>query len=118
MNLSGVFRLRGTFYYPVITLLCLLVGNVHLWAQFETRATDPFPEGGSSIATGDFNHDGNLDVVMIAGVGFSVALGNGDGTFSRPVNYRANVPFSLAVADFNNDGNLDIVVADSIVQLQ
>jgi hypothetical protein len=82
------------------------------WAQFETRATTKFPQGAFSIAVGDFNNDGNLDVVMITGNGFTVALGNGDGTFQKPITTRTELSYSLAVADFNNDGNLDIVVAN------
>jgi len=81
-------------------------------AQFETRATNPFPEGAYCIATGDFNNDGKLDVVMTTGNGFSVALGNGDGTFQKAVTYSTQLSYSLAVADFNGDGNLDIVVAN------
>src|ERR1700693_4502955 len=111
MNLSGSFCRR--------CVLCIMVALLSLagiaapaWGQFETRATNPFPEGAYSIATGDFNHDGKIDVVMTTGNGFSVALGNGDGTFKAAVTYKTELSYSLAVADFNNDGNLDIVVAD------
>jgi hypothetical protein len=83
-----------------------------MWAQFETRATTKFPQGADCIAVGDFNNDGILDVVMTTDNGFSVALGNGDGTFRKPVTARTALSYSLAVADFNNDGNLDIVVAN------
>ncbi len=96
----------------VIGLLCFAGAGAPAWAQFETRATTPFPQGSFSIATGDFNNDGKLDVVMITDAGFSVALGNGDGTFQTPVTYTTQLSYSLAVADFNNDGNLDIVVAN------
>jgi hypothetical protein len=83
-------------------------------AQFETRTMDPTDPyyGAFSIATGDFNHDGKLDVAIINDNGFSVMLGNGDGTFRKAVFYSTQLAYSLAVGDFNNDGNLDIVVAN------
>jgi hypothetical protein len=81
-------------------------------AQFETRALTTFPQGAYSTALGDFNNDGKLDVVMITGNGFSVALGNGDGTFQAPITYKTALSYSLAVGDINNDGNLDIVLAN------
>src|ERR1700683_241381 len=92
--------------------LTLCLPAIPAWAQFETRATTSFPAGAYSIATGDFKHDGKLDVVMITNNGFSVALGKGDGTFQKSVAYATELAYSLTVGDFNNDGNLDIVVAD------
>jgi hypothetical protein len=65
-----------------------------------------------SVATGDFNGDGKLDLVVLDDGGFSVSLGNGDGTFQKATFYSTRLAYSLAVADFNNDGKLDIVVAN------
>jgi len=110
MTLPGSFRFRRAI--SVVAVLCFSAIAAPLWAQFETRATTAFPPGIGTIATGDFNHDGKVDVVMTTGNGFSVALGNGDGTFQSPVTYATQLSYSLAVADFNNDGNLDIVVAN------
>ena len=95
-------------------LLAVVGAAVPTWAQFETRATNKFPSGAFSIAAGDFNNDGKLDVVMITDNGFTVALGNGDGTFQKPVTTETELCYSLAVADFNDDGNLDIVVANLV----
>ena len=111
MNLSGSFCSRRVAS-TVATLLCFLAIGAPAWAQFETRAYDLFPEGAHSIATGDFNHDGALDVVVLTLTGFAMAIGNGDGTFRDPVTYPTKAAYSLAAADFNADGNLDIVVAD------
>jgi hypothetical protein len=98
--------------YIGIAVACVAV--VPAWAQFETRAINPFPSGAFAISTGDFNQDGKLDVVMITEDGFSVALGNGDGTFQKALTYDTQLFYSLAVADVNNDGKPDIVVANLV----
>ncbi len=106
-------------YFPRLicaaAMICCLAGvTLPARAQFETRTMDPTDPyyGAFSIATGDFNHDGKLDVAITADGGFSVLLGNGDGTFKKVAFYSTQLSDSLAVGDFNNDGNLDIVVAN------
>jgi FG-GAP-like repeat/FG-GAP repeat/IPT/TIG domain len=72
-----------------------------------------------SVAAGDFNGDGKLDLA-VANVGGSVGavsilLGNGEGTFQPAVNYDAgSTPDSVAIGDFNGDGKLDLVVANHL----
>ncbi|HEV3278588.1 MAG TPA: FG-GAP-like repeat-containing protein [Terriglobia bacterium] len=69
---------------------------------------------GGSIAVGDFNNDGNVDLA-INGPGsttltFAIYLGNGDGTFQSPIITSSNVyALSIAAADVNNDGKLDVI---------
>jgi hypothetical protein len=67
-----------------------------------------------SVAVGDFNHDGLLDVVTASASGsINEFLGRGDGTFQNRGGFGlGNWLSSLAVGDFNGDGNLDLVVAD------
>jgi hypothetical protein len=65
------------------------------------------------IASGDFNNDSHLDLV-IANSGeenFALLLGDGTGDFSVPILfYVGGDPFAIASGDFNGDGNLDVVV--------
>jgi FG-GAP-like repeat/FG-GAP repeat len=71
--------------------------------------------GPISVATGEFNGDGKVDVVVAnnAGNTISVFLGNGDGTFQAAVDYAVGAnPRSVAVGDFNGDGKLDLVVTN------
>lgn len=84
----------------------------HLLQEAPAYATGANP---ISAAMGDFNGDGNEDVVTanLSGNNVSVLLGNDDGTFRPPVNYATQIaPSSVAVGDFNSDGNLDIVVTN------
>jgi predicted dienelactone hydrolase len=68
-----------------------------------------------SVAVGDFNGDGRLDLALADwdGGALSVMLGNGNGTFQAAVSYNAGADAgSVAVGDFNGDGKLDVVVAN------
>src|SRR5258708_35127731 len=107
MNNSGSFWLRRILCI-LAALFCFRVISPPAWAQFETRAYNAFPEGAYSIATGDFNHDGKLDVVMMVINGFAVALGNGDGTFRKAVTYPTKLARSLAAAEFNKHRGFDM----------
>jgi uncharacterized protein (UPF0548 family) len=78
-----------------------------------------------SVAVGDFNGDGKLDLA-VANSGdnpadvsptrgsLSVLLGNGDGTFQTAVTYSfagTNLT-AIVVGDFNGDGKLDLAVGN------
>jgi hypothetical protein len=74
-----------------------------------------------SIASGDFDGDGKPDLVVVPSLydarGVYVLLGNGDGTFSDPVNYALPAQGgTVTVADLNGDGHLDLVVTPLIVK--
>ena len=69
----------------------------------------------TSIAAADLNRDGNLDVAVSNGGPMSSAvsiwLGNGNGTFREPTDYRTGKrPLVVSFADFNNDRMADLLV--------
>ena len=68
-----------------------------------------------SIDVGDFNSDGQLDIVVtnLGTKGVGILLGYGNGLFSEILTYSTgkNNPVAVATGDFNNDSQLDVVVA-------
>jgi hypothetical protein len=66
------------------------------------------------VFTGDFNHDGNVDVIIDAcplqggTCAESFLLSNGNGMFSSPPGTNVLTPGVGTVGDFDGDGNLDL----------
>ncbi|NEO90271.1 MAG: DUF4347 domain-containing protein [Moorea sp. SIO3G5] len=68
-----------------------------------------------SIATGDFDHDGDLDLVTanLNSDNVSVLLNNGAGSYTLSGNFAVGrFPLDVAVGDFDEDGKLDLVTAN------
>jgi VCBS repeat protein/centrosomal CEP192-like protein len=88
---------------PLNGLPTILLGNGD--GTFTPVASQPTISSAPPVL-GDFNDDGNLDVISSA----AVLLGNGDGTF---VEQNESISGSLA-ADLNGDGKLDLIGAGPI----
>jgi hypothetical protein len=95
----------GTFRTPVI---------------YSTLNTYP---GGLSLAIGDVNEDGRLDLVVVSGYYgdpqsmsvVNVFLGNGDGTFQAATEFTSSAGYgasSVLIKDVNGDGHPDLIWAD------
>ena len=107
--------MRFVLNATILAVLTILAAPLDAQSYMFNRADYATGIGPETIAVGDFNGDGRLDVVVGNTLSpehtVSVLLGNADGTFAPAVDYAAGgQPSSVAVGDFNGDGNLDIVV--------
>jgi uncharacterized protein (TIGR03437 family) len=69
---------------------------------------------GGSIAPGDFNGDGRLDLVVGMAGGLAVMLNLGHGAFGPAISTGILQPAPVAIADFNHDGKLDLAASGQI----
>jgi hypothetical protein len=78
----------------------------------------------STVATGDFNHDGNPDLIYVDGSGqgqhtLHVLLGRGDGTFAQGQNIVLPAGICLGqctinIADISGDGLPDLIIGGGV----
>ena len=102
---------------PTNALLSTLIGNGD--GTFQNKIFQTLPGILGSLAVGDFNGDGKLDVAAVMGGtnAVSIFVGNGDGSFTPPVQYPTgpmllSPPYHNVLAgDFNGDGKLDLAAA-------
>jgi len=86
--------------------ISILIGGGQ--GAFQEQMEVSLNEYSQSIAVGDFNQDGNQDLVVGVITGYSILLGNGDGTFQPPLYTHTSVGM-VVTGDFNGDGILDLV---------
>ncbi len=106
---SGV-EVAGVWPNGTVTVL---LGNGD--GTFTPAASPTTGKQAQSIAVGDFNGDGKLDMAIVNGQSdtLTILLGNGDGTFTAAASPAAgNGPYGIATGDFNGDGKLDLATPD------
>lgn len=88
-------------------------GSFSAQTTFAVGGTYTFP---SCVNVGDFNGDGNVDLITAntSDHNVSVLLGDGSGSFGQPTIFAvAGYAVSVNVGDFNSDGKVDLVVVNS-----
>ena len=77
-------------------------------ASIGMAITQAFPNA-KAVVVGDFNNDGNLDVVWVDDNFLNTSLGNGKGGFQAPItNSEGSLMAQMVTGDFNGDGKLDL----------
>ncbi len=122
VNQDGVLDLVVASGYPSATFA--LAAAVHLGLGDGTFAPRiDFDVGGQTycLAAGDFDHDGDADLVfgLLSYGAVAVLLGDGNGRFSSPTRFELGAgaavpayPTDIAVSDIDGDGHLDLAVTD------
>ena len=110
----------NNFRYIALCALISLPTGLSAQRLFEARTDygtgQVQPE---SVAAGDFNSDGNVDLLVGHGYdgGVSIFMGRGEGWFDPPTFLNTGFfPDDFLVSDFNNDGTLDFAVNKSFVR--
>lgn len=110
-NGDGLSDIAVTLPGPAPRLLLGIGGGKFTLAP-DPNSSYPYSSAGPTIAAGDFNGDGKLDLAVAlptngtAAGSPNVFLGNGNGTFSAPIPISNGV---TAIADVNHDSSSDII---------
>jgi hypothetical protein len=116
LNHDGKLDLVVPHYaYYVPSTVNVLLGNGD--GTFQAALQTKIGREGGGAFLGDFNNDGNLDVMIGHGGltvwGASLLLGNGDGTLQAPTVFDFPAGEEVAaVSDINQDGNLDLLITN------
>ncbi|CAF1238509.1 unnamed protein product [Adineta ricciae] len=119
---TGDFNHDGHFDVVTVNSLSNTIGiffgdgNGSFSSNQTTYSTGP-SSNPSSLAVDYFNHDANLDIIIVSydNNKFGVFLGRGDGTFDNMMPYSMSYgshPFSVVTGNFGQDGKVDFAVAN------
>jgi hypothetical protein len=72
-----------------------------------------YGNGFGAIYVGDFNHDGNSDLLVVTNLGVAVFLGDGTGHFSLKTTLNISPNSAIRVADVNGDDKQDLIFTNN-----
>jgi hypothetical protein len=106
-NRDGSLDIATADYYDTVTVLLARGPGF--------QKTDTIHQGKANgfVATGDFDGDGNIDLIVVGEHSNDVRIlfGDGQGNFRSSQSWEtAAYPDSIAVADFDHDGRPDFVI--------
>lgn len=105
---TGVYATRATLW-------SFRAATYPTGGQYTQAANVDIGESPYTVALGDVNNDGNLDMVTSNPGAWRVTvhLGNGTGAFNGGSDVSTGLgTFGMALGDVNNDGNLDIIAGN------
>jgi hypothetical protein len=100
--------MRAGALFVALILFAISPSFAQNGCEIDFQASQNFPTGNTptSIISGDWNEDGNLDLVAVLSNSDNVALllGNGSGDFANPVNFSVGDNPQVAISgDWNED---------------
>ena len=108
-------RIR-TVCVALVVVMCLAVGaRAELTPLLQARIDCEAGLDPVSVAMGDLDGDGDLDLALANSTTFKVAvlLQGADGVFEAPEYYSVGInPYSVAIGEFDGDGEADLAVAN------
>ncbi len=116
LNINGDRSVQSQLSVQTPNLLQTIGINPHSeTVSFSAPTTSTTGFFDQTVATADFNGDGNADLVTAETVSrsISVLLGNGDGVFqTETFSTSSRTPASVVAGDFNGDEKMDIITTN------
>lgn len=94
--------------YDYNSAFYIYLGNGDGTFKFKSSTT----LAGNSMTSGDFNNDGETDLMFVSASTYTLYRGFGDGTFAFSATGTMSGTRDIRSGDFNNDGNLDFMTLD------